>query len=159
MNKEKILELKIQIANEKKWINLPCYDKFDSSYKLMDFKTELLIDDFMIFDSNINQLNKLVLMIGELSDDDFKKLNVILSSGVYAENLNDVMNVIQNMELFEAIENVSNYFELGVYFGRDKENIGFEELGKRIAEDENGIFLDGVYLSCSNPSYYQGFWG
>ena len=29
------------------------------------------------------------------------------------------------------------------------------ELGIRIAEDENGIFLDNIYLSCANPNYYQ----
>ena len=159
MNKEKILELKVQIVNEERWINLPRYEKFDGRYTIMDFKTELLIDDFMVFNSNINQLNKLVLMVGKLSDDDFKKLNVILSSGIYAETINDVMNVVQNIELFEVIKNISNYYELGEYFGGDKEDVEFEELGKRIAEDENGIFLDDIYLSCSNPSYYQGFWG
>ena len=159
MKKEKILELKVLIVNDEKWISLPSDGKLNNEYKILDFKTELLIDDFMVFDSNINLLNDFALMVKKISDKDFEKLNVILSSGVYAESLSDVMDVIQNLELFEVINNISNYYELGEHFGRDKENIEYEKLGKAIAEDENGIFLDNVYLSCSNPSYYQGFWG
>lgn len=158
MKKEKILELKVIIVNEEKWINLPCDGKLIYEYKILDFKTELLIDDFMVFKSSINQLNDFALMVRKISEKDFEKLNVILSSGVYAETLIDVMNVIQNIELFEVIKNISNYYELGEYFGCDKENVEYEKFGKAIAENENGIFLDNIYLSCSNPSYYQGFW-
>ena len=63
-------------------------------------------------------------------------------------------NVIKNIDLFEFIDGIGNYYELGQYYGNGS-NENCEELGIRIAEDENGIFLDNVYLSCANPSYYQ----
>ena len=74
MKKEKILELKVLIVNEEKWINLPCDSKLIYEYKILDFKTELLIDDFMVFNSSINQLNDFALMVRKISEKDFEKL-------------------------------------------------------------------------------------
>ena len=147
MNREKILEVKL---DKEEWISLPTNEV---NFKIADYKCELLIDDCMVFDTKIELLNTFVLLVKELNDNDIEKLNVILSSGEYATNMSEVIDVINNIDLFEVVNGISNYYELGKYYGHDDDN--YEELGLRIAEDENGIFLDNVYLSCANPNYYQ----
>lgn len=89
-----------------------------------------------------------------MNDNDIEKLNDVLSSGEYASSMSEVIVVIKNVDLFEVVYGISNYYELGQYYGNGS-NENYEELGIRIAEDENGIFLDNVYLSCANPNYYQ----
>lgn len=147
MNREKILEVKLDNGE---WIGLPTNDV---NFKIVDYKCELMIDDCMVFDTDIELLNTFVLLVKELNDNDIEKLNVVLSSGEYATNMSEVIDVIKNIDLFEVVNGISNYYELGKYYGHDDDN--YEELGLRIAEDENGIFLDNVYLSCANPNYYQ----
>ena len=148
MNREKILEVKLDNGE---WISLPTNDV---DLKVVDYKCELLIDDCMVFDADIELLNTFVLLVKGLNDKDIEKLNVVLSSGEYATNMSEVIDVIKNIDLFEVIYGISNYYELGQYYGNDNDE-NCEELGIRIAEDENGIFLDNVYLSCANPNYYQ----
>lgn len=147
MNREKILEVKLDNGE---WIGLPTNDV---NLEVVDYKCELLIDDCMVFDADIELLNTFVLLVKELNDNDTEKLNVVLSSGEYASSMSEVIDVIKNIDLFEVVNGISNYYELGKYYGHDDDN--YEELGLRIAEDENGIFLDNVYLSCANPNYYQ----
>ena len=148
MNRKKILEVKLDNGE---WISLPTNDV---DLKVVDYKCELLIDDCMVFDADIELLNTFVLLVKGLNDKDIEKLNVVLSSGEYATNMSEVIDVIKNIDLFEVIYGISNYYELGQYYGNDNDE-NCEELGIRIAEDENGIFLDNVYLSCANPNYYQ----
>lgn len=148
MNRKKILEVKLDNGE---WISLPTNDV---DLKVVDYKCELLIDDCMVFDTDIELLNIFVFLVKGLNDKDIEKLNVVLSSGEYATNMSEVIDVIKNIDLFEVIYGISNYYELGQYYGNDN-NENYEELGIRIAEDENGIFLDNVYLSCANPNYYQ----
>ena len=148
MNRKKILEVKLDNGE---WISLPTNDV---DLKVVDYKCELLIDDCMVLDTDIELLNIFVFLVKGLNDKDIEKLNVVLSSGEYATNMSEVIDVIKNIDLFEVIYGISNYYELGQYYGNDN-NENYEELGIRIAEDENGIFLDNVYLSCANPNYYQ----
>ena len=148
MNRKKILEVKLDNGE---WISLPTNDV---DLKVVDYKCELLIDDCMVLDTDIELLNIFVFLVKGLNDKDIEKLNVVLSSGEYATNMSEVIDVIKNIDLFEVIYGISNYYELGQYYGNDN-NENYEELGIRIAEDDNGIFLDNVYLSCANPNYYQ----
>ena len=148
MNREKILEVELDNGE---WISLPTNGV---DLKVVDYKCELLIDDCMVLDTDIELLNIFVFLVKGLNDKDIEKLNVVLSSGEYATNMSEVIDVIKNIDLFEVIYGISNYYELGQYYGNDN-NENYEELGIRIAEDENGIFLDNVYLSCANPNYYQ----
>lgn len=148
MNREKILEVKLDNGE---WISLPTNDV---NLEVVDYKCELLIDDCMLFDTDIELLNTFVLLVKELNDNDTEKLNVVLSSGEYASSMSEVIDVIKNIGLFEVVYGISNYYELGQYYGNGS-NENYEELGIRIAKDENGIFLDNVYLSCANPNYYQ----
>lgn len=148
MNREKILEVKLDNGE---WIGLPTNDV---NFKIVDYKCELMIDDCMVFDTDIELLNTFVLLVKELNDNDIEKLNIVLSSGEYATNMSEVIDVIKNIDLFEVVYGISNYYELGQYYGNYNDE-NYEELGIRIAEDENGIFLDNVYLSCANPNYYQ----
>lgn len=148
MNRKKILEVKLDNGE---WISLPTNDV---DLKVVDYKCELLIDDCMVLDTDIELLNIFVFLVKGLNDKDIEKLNVVLSSGEYATNMSEVIDVIKNIDLFEVIYGISNYYELGQYYGNDNDE-NCEELGIRIAEDENGIFLDNVYLSCANPNYYQ----
>lgn len=148
MNREKVLEVKLDNGE---WIVLPTNDV---NFKIVDYKCELLIDDCMVFDTDIELLNTFVLLVKELNDNDIEKLNVVLSSGEYATNMSEVIDVVKNIDLFEVVYGISNYYELGQYYGNDSDE-NYEELGLRIAEDENGIFLDSVYLSRANPNYYQ----
>lgn len=147
MNREKILEVKLDNGE---WISLPTNSV---NLEVVDYKCELLIDDCMVFDADMELLNTFVLLVKELNDNDIEKLNVVLSSGEYATNMSEVIDVIKNIDLFEVVNGISNYYELGKYYGHDDDN--YEELGLRIAEDEYGIFLDNIYLSCANPNYYQ----
>lgn len=148
MNREKILEVKL---DKEEWISLPTNEV---NFKIADYKCELLIDDCMVFDTDIELLNTFVLLVKELNDNEIEKLNVVLSSGEYASSMSEVIDVIKNIELFEVVYGISNYHELGQYYGNCS-NENYEELGIRIAEDEYGIFLDNIYLSCANPNYYQ----
>lgn len=148
MNREKILEVKLDNGE---WIGLPTNDV---NFKIVDYKCELMIDDCMVFDTDIELLNTFVLLVKELNGNDIEKLNIVLSSGEYATNMSEVIDVIKNIDLFEVVYGISNYYELGQYYGNYNDE-NYEELGIRIAEDENGIFLDNVYLSCANPNYYQ----
>lgn len=148
MNREKILEVKLDNGE---WISLPTNNV---NLEVVDYKCELLIDDCMVFDADMELLNTFVLLVKELNDNDIEKLNVVLSSGEYASSMSEVIDVIKNIDLFEVVYGISNYYELGQYYGNGS-NENYEELGIRIAEDENGIFLDNVYLSCANPNYYQ----
>ena len=148
MNREKVLEVKLDNGE---WIVLPTNDV---NFKIVDYKCELLIDDCMVFDTDIELLNTFVLLVKELNGNDIEKLNVVLSSGEYATNMSEVIDVVKNIDLFEVVYGISDYYELGQYYGNGNDE-NCEELGIRIAEDENGIFLDNVYLSCANPSYYQ----
>lgn len=147
MNRKKILEVKLDNGE---WISLPTNSV---NLEVVDYKCELLIDDCMVFDADMELLNTFVLLVKELNDNDIEKLNVVLSSGEYATNMSEVIDVIKNIDLFEVVNGISNYYELGKYYGHDDDN--YEELGLRIAEDEYGIFLDNIYLSCANPNYYQ----
>lgn len=148
MNRERVLEVKLDNGE---WIVLPTNDV---NFKIVDYKCELLIDDCMVFDTDIELLNIFVLLVKELNGNDIEKLNVVLSSGEYATNMSEVIDVIKNIDLFEVVYGISDYYELGQYYGNGNDE-NCEELGIRIAEDENGIFLDNVYLSCTNPNYYQ----
>lgn len=148
MNREKILEVKLDNGE---WISLPTNNV---NLEVVDYKCELLIDDCMVFDADMELLNTFVLLVKELNDNDIEKLNVVLSSGEYASSMSEVIDVIKNVDLFEVVYGISNYYELGQYYGNGS-NENYEELGIRIAEDENGIFLDNVHLSCANPNYYQ----
>lgn len=148
MNREKILEVKLDNGE---WISLPTNSV---DLKVIDYKCELLIDDCMVLDTDIKLLNTFVLLVKGLNDKDIEKLNVVLSSGEYATNIGEVIDVIKNIDLFEVVYGVSDYCELGKYYGNDSDD-DFEDLGIRIAENENGIFLDNLYLSCANPNYYQ----
>lgn len=148
MNREKVLEVKLDNGE---WIVLPTNDV---NFKIVDYKCELLIDDCMVFDTDIELLNTFVLLVKELNGNDIEKLNVVLSSGEYATNMSEVIDVVKNIDLFEVVYGISDYYELGQYYGNGN-NENYEELGIRIAEDENGIFLDNIYLSCANPNYYQ----
>ena len=148
MNRKQILEVKLDNGE---WISLPTNDV---DLKVVDYKCELLIDDCMVLDTDIELLNIFVFLVKGLNDKDIEKLNVVLSSGEYATNMSEVIDVIKNIDLFEVIYGISNYYELGQYYGNGNDE-NCEELGIRIAEDENGIFLDNVYLSCANPNYYQ----
>ena len=148
MNREKVLEVKLDNGE---WIVLPTNDV---NFKIVDYKCELLIDDCMVFDTDIELLNTFVLLVKELNGNDIEKLNVVLSSGEYATNMSEVIDAVKNIDLFEVVYGISDYYELGQYYGNGNDE-NCEELGIRIAEDENGIFLDNVYLSCANPSYYQ----
>lgn len=148
MNREKVLEVKLDNGE---WIVLPTNDV---NFKIVDYKCELLIDDCMVFDTDIELLNTFVLLVKELNGNDIEKLNVVLSSGEYATNMSEVIDVVKNIDLFEVVYGISDYYELGQYYGNGNDE-NYEELGIRIAEDENGIFLDNVYLSCANPNYYQ----
>lgn len=148
MNREKVLEVKLDNGE---WIVLPTNDV---NFKIVDYKCELLIDDCMVFDTDIELLNTFVLLVKELNGNDIEKLNVVLSSGEYATNMSEVIDVVKNIDLFEVVYGISDYYELGQYYGNGNDE-NCEELGIRIAEDENGIFLDNVYLSCANPNYYQ----
>lgn len=148
MNREKILEVKLDNGE---WISLPTNNV---NLEVVDYKCELLIDDCMVFDADMELLNTFVLLVKELNDNDIEKLNVVLSSGEYASSMSEVIDVIKNVDLFEVVYGISNYYELGQYYGNGS-NENYEELGIRIAEDENGIFLDNIYLSCANPNYYQ----
>ena len=148
MNREKILEVELDNGE---WISLPTNGV---DLKVVDYKCELLIDDCMVLDTDIELLNTFVLLAKELNDNDIEKINVVLSSGEYASSMSEVIDVIKNVDLFEVVYGVNNYYELGQYYGNGN-NENYEELGIRIAEDENGIFLDNVYFSCANPNYYQ----
>lgn len=148
MNREKVLEVKLDNGE---WIVLPTNDV---NFKIVDYKCGLLIDDCMVFDTDIELLNTFVLLVKELNGNDIEKLNVVLSSGEYATNMSEVIDVVKNIDLFEVVYGISDYYELGQYYGNGNDE-NCEELGIRIAEDENGIFLDNVYLSCANPNYYQ----
>ena len=148
MNRKKILEVKLDNGE---WISLPTNDV---DLKVVDYKCELLIDDCMVLDTDIELLNIFVFLVKGLNDKDIEKLNVVLSSGEYATNMSEVIDVIKNIDLFEVVYGISDYYELGQYYGNGNDE-NCEELGIRIAEDENGIFLDNVYLSCANPNYYQ----
>ena len=148
MNREKVLEVKLDNGE---WIVLPTNDV---NFKIVDYKCELLIDDCMVFDTDIELLNTFVLLVKELNGNDIEKLNVVLSSSEYATNMSEVIDVVKNIDLFEVVYGISDYYELGQYYGNGNDE-NCEELGIRIAEDENGIFLDNVYLSCANPNYYQ----
>ncbi len=148
MNREKILEVKLDNGE---WISLPTNNV---NLEVVDYKCELLIDDCMVFDADIELLNTFVLLVKGLNDNDTEKLNIVLSSGEHASGMSEVIDVIKNIDLFEFINGIGNYYELGQYYGNGS-NENYEELGIRIAEDENGIFLDNVYLSCANPNYYQ----
>lgn len=148
MNREKVLEVKLDNGE---WIVLPTNDV---NFKIVDYKCELLIDDCMVFDTDIELLNTFVLLVKELNGNDIEKLNVVLSSGEYATNMSEVIDAVKNIDLFEVVYGISDYYELGQYYGNGNDE-NCEELGIRIAEDENGIFLDNVYLSCANPNYYQ----
>ena len=148
MNREKILEVKLDNGE---WISLPTNNV---NLEVVDYKCELLIDDCMVFDADIELLNTFVLLVKGLNDNDTEKLNIVLSSGEHASGMSEVIDVIKNIDLFEFINGIGNYYKLGQYYGNGS-NENYEELGIRIAEDENGIFLDNVYLSCTNPNYYQ----
>ena len=148
MNREKILEVKLDNGE---WISLPTNNV---NLEVVDYKCELLIDDCMVFDADMELLNTFVQLVKELNDNDIEKLNVVLSSGEYASSMSEVIDVIKNVDLFEVVYGISNYYELGQYYGNGS-NENYEELGIRIAEDENGIFLDNIYLSCANLNYYQ----
>lgn len=148
MNREKILEVKLDNGE---WISLPTNEM---NLKVVDYRCELLIDNCMVFDTDIELLNTFVLLAKGLNDKDAEKLNVVLSSGEYASSMSEVIDVIKNIELFEVVYGINYYYELGQYYGNGN-NENYEELGIRIAEDENGIFLDNIYLSCANPNYYQ----
>lgn len=148
MNREKILEVKLDNGE---WISLPTNDV---NLEFVDYKCELLIDDCMVFDTDIELLSTFVLLAKGLNDKDAEKLNLVLSSGEYASSMSEVIDVIKNIDLFEVVYGICNYYELGQYYGNGS-NENYEELGIRIAEEENGIFLDNVYLSCANPNYYQ----
>ena len=148
MNREKVLEVKLDNGE---WIVLPTNDV---NFKIVDYKCELLIDDCMVFDTDIELLNTFVLLVKELNGNDIEKLNVVLSSGEYATNMSEVIDAVKNIDLFEVVYGISDYYELGQYYGNGNDE-NCEELGIRIAEDENGIFLDNVYLSCANPNYYR----
>ena len=148
MNREKILEVKLDNGE---WISLPTNNV---NLEVVDYKCELLIDNCMVFDADMELLNTFVLLVKELNDNDIEKLNVVLSSGEYASSMSEVIDVIKNVDLFEVVYGISNYYELGQYYGNGS-NENYEELGIRIAEDENGIFLDNIYLSCANLNYYQ----
>ena len=148
MNREKILEVKLDNGE---WISLPTNNV---NLEVVDYKCELLIDDCMVFDADMELLNTFVQLVKELNDNDIEKLNVVLSSGEYASSMSEVIVVIKNVDLFEVVYGISNYYELGQYYGNCS-NENYEELGIRIAEDENGIFLDNIYLSCANLNYYQ----
>ena len=148
MNREKILEVELDNGE---WISLPTNNV---NLEVVDYKCELLIDDCMVFDADMELLNTFVLLAKELNDNDIEKINVVLSSGEYASSMSEVIDVIKNVDLFEVVYGISNYYELGQYYGNGS-NENYEELGIRIAEDENGIFLDNIYLSCANLNYYQ----
>ena len=148
MNREKILEVELDNGE---WISLPTNNV---NLEVVDYKCELLIDDCMVFDADMELLNTFVLLAKELNDNDIEKINVVLSSGEYASSMSEVIVVIKNVDLFEVVYGISNYYELGQYYGNGS-NENYEELGIRIAEDENGIFLDNIYLSCANLNYYQ----
>ena len=90
MNREKILEVKLDNGE---WISLPTNEM---NLKVVDYRCELLIDDCMVFDTDIELLNTFVLLAKGLNDKDAEKLNVVLSSGEYASSMSEVIDVIKN---------------------------------------------------------------
>ena len=111
MNREKILEVKLDNGE---WISLPTNNV---NLEVVDYKCELLIDDCMVFDADMELLNTFVLLAKELNDNDIEKINVVLSSGEYASSMSEVIDVIKNVDLFEVVYGISNYYELGQYYG------------------------------------------
>lgn len=150
------VKVKCLFNNEEHYLDFPADINLDE-YSIVDYSSDLLIDDFMIYEANINQLNSLVRMVNELSVDDFKKLNVILSSGEYAFDMSEVLDVISNLDLFEVIYGVNDYYGLGKYLAGDEET-DYEKCGKEVFEADNGMFIDGMCLLCEDPCYKKIKW-
>lgn len=148
-----VLKVKVKCLanNEEYYLEFPTDINLDE-YSIVDYSSDLLVDDFMIYGANINQLNNLVRMTNDLGDDDFKKLNVILSSGEYAFDINEVLDVISNLDLFEVVYGANDYYELGKYLACEDE-MDYEKYGEEVFEADNGMFLDGVCLLCEDPCY------
>lgn len=153
-----VLKVKVKSSTSDKthYLEFPAEINLDE-YSIVDYSSDLLIDDFMVYEANINQLNSLARMANDLSDDDFKKLNDILSSGEYAFDMNEVLDVISNLDLFEVVYGVNDYYELGKYLAGDDE-VDYEKYGEKVFEADNGMFIDGMCLLCEDPCYKKKNW-
>ncbi len=119
--------------------------------------------------ANLDELNYLANKIQELPDFEFERFQMALCMDTYANTLQDMINLTDNLDRFIVYPEVDTYEDLGEYYIREfyadkiperlKEFINYKAYGRSIAEGEDGHFTHYGY--CVDPDtditeYYDG---
>lgn len=158
MNKEKIFKIKIQCRDEERWIELPFEGEINKECKIVDCKTKLFIKKEMVYCSELYELNTLAFLVKRIGEIKLKKLNMILSSNKFSKTVTDVITLIDIIDDFVVMDNVSSYSDLGKKYVKSNNGLTYEEIGRIIVESQDGIFLsNNKYLYCLNKNYLEQF--
>ena len=107
---------------------------------------------------NLDELNYLASKIEDMTDYEYEQFCAIIDEGSYANNLQDLINITENLEAFEILPDVNNDYDLGYYYieeagiydlsnmGNLSNYIDYERFGRDVALNEGGVFTDYGYV-------------
>ena len=146
-------------------------DALDKQYYISDCKADInatyeTIRSFFI-GADINAVNYLAAKLDDLPPEQLEKLKAVMESPMRFKSIIQLIDYADNTDYFVLTPGISNAEELGRYvlyesddmYIREewKSGIDPERLGKRVAEDEKGVFTSHGYLQPTGDEWKKIF--
>lgn len=117
---------------------------------------------------DIDELNHLACLIGELSQAELETLEAALDKGDHMDSAHDLINLVHNLDCYSLYPDIEDEDDLGRYYLDDGvlsqvpefllNYIDYESYGRDVMMEEDGSFVRGGYVLCdgSFQEVYQG---
>ena len=121
--------------------------------------------------ANLDELNYLAARLDEMSDYDFELFEAVVEVGGCGNSVKDLINLIDNLDSYMVLSNVTNDYDLGYYYieesgcydtdklGTLARYIDYESFGRDVRYEEGVCFTSAGYIlhdGSSFTEYYEG---
>lgn len=139
---------------------------------LTDYESSVSgISDYISEYSNLNELNYLASRLEELSSNDIEIYEAVIDIGGHVQSVADLINLVDNLDCFQCLWNVSDEYDLGFYWieesgcynlkdlGNLANYFDYEKYGRDIALEQGGTFCSSGYVYHTGESFNEDYDG
>ncbi|OCG10250.1 antirestriction protein ArdA [Gilliamella sp. wkB178] len=139
---------------------------------LTDYESSVSgISDYISEYSNLNELNYLASRLEELSSNDIEIYEAVIDIGGHVQSVADLINLVDNLDCFQCLWNVSDEYDLGFYWieesgcynlkdlGNLANYFDYEKYGRDIALEQGGTFCSSGYVYHTGESFTENYDG